>query len=272
MPKFPLPEKFLEGDTESFKKNFERVAKANGWNDDQQLAALPLALGGRALLAFEREEAKCKTVAEVFKVLVDEMSKPLDKECALKEFYSTLWGPGLSPQVYASKLKSLLEKGLPSLGTEDKNRLVVNQFVSGFPSDYRNKLSLIFSGKTPKIDEVVAAANDLLHSSDISVASVNPTKDTTSKLDDLMEKFDTLSLQVAAIATTQQSRARGFSTREKSGVTSSATRRRQIRCFNCSGFGHIARDCASPRQHSGNGRPGGRPPTASPRDSGPWSA
>ena len=48
MPRFLLPDKFEDGDFATFKKSFQPVATANAWDDAGQLAALPLALTGRA--------------------------------------------------------------------------------------------------------------------------------------------------------------------------------------------------------------------------------
>ena len=86
MPRFPLPDKFADGDVVTFKKAFQRVAKANGWDEDGQLAALPLALSGRALIAFERGESGFKTSEDAFKYLETEFDKALDKETAMKSF------------------------------------------------------------------------------------------------------------------------------------------------------------------------------------------
>jgi hypothetical protein len=88
MPRFPLPEKFDEGNLALFLKSFERIAKANGWTAEQQLASLPLALSGRALLAFEKGESGFKTIADAFAALEVEFQSSRDKELALKEFYA----------------------------------------------------------------------------------------------------------------------------------------------------------------------------------------
>ena len=97
MPRFSLPDKFEDGDFAIFKKSFQRVAKANNWDDDGQLAALPLALAGRALLAFERGEASFKTIFDAFN-LEAEFNTPRDKESAMKTFYACRWGNGLDLQ------------------------------------------------------------------------------------------------------------------------------------------------------------------------------
>ena len=66
------------------------------------------------------------------------------------------------PAVFADRLKGLLLRGLPSLNNADVERIVSTQFISGFPSVHREKLTLLFAGKTPKLSEVVAAARDVV--------------------------------------------------------------------------------------------------------------
>ena len=133
MPRFPLPDKFADGDFQTFKKLFNRVSAANSWNDEQKLSALPLCLQGRALSIFEKNEDNLKTVTDALKYLEEEFSATSDKECALKEFYLSSWGPGLDLDVYAQRLSNLLRRGIPSLGDDDHNRIVANEFINGFP-------------------------------------------------------------------------------------------------------------------------------------------
>ena len=88
MPNFQLPEKFEDGNFEKFKKASERVATANGCTDERQLAALPLALFGTALSAFEKEEKTVKALADAFDHLAKEFSSARDRNSSMKEFYS----------------------------------------------------------------------------------------------------------------------------------------------------------------------------------------
>ena len=166
MPRIPLPSKFEDGDFSSFRRAFERVAKANRWTDEEQLASLPLALAGRALLAFEKEENKMTKIADAYKILEEKFNSTLDREDAMKEFYACQWGVGLDLDVFATKLQRLLKKGLPSLGTDDVDRIVINQFINGFSGNHRDNLRLLFSGKSPSLSEVVAAAKDIVRRSD----------------------------------------------------------------------------------------------------------
>lgn len=272
MPRFPLPEKFDDGNFDKFKKSFQRVAKANGWTDEEQLACLPLVLGGRALLAFERKESKFATIKDAFSGLEDEFHSTLDREMALKEFYGLRWGVGLSPDEYANKLTMLLEAGLPSLGADDRDRISVNQFMAGFPSPLEEKLQLLFAGKSPKLPEVVAAANDLLRCSKDATVGFTETTVQVSKFDDLSSKVEELTVQVAALKDSfrpngsrddhqpsQSIRTRGPGLRRNHS---------KIRCYNCSGFGHFARDCSSPRNfRPGNAIAGRRLPTTTSRPS-----
>ena len=255
MPRFPLPEKFEDGNFAKFRKSFVRVAKANGWSETEQLASLPLALGGRAFLAFEKEEAKFKTISDALSFLDEEFHSARDKEAALKEFYSLRWGVGLSPEEYAAKLLMMLEMGLPSLGADDRDRILVGQFMAGFPSALHEKLQLLFAGKSSKLSEVVAAANDLLRQEkDATVCSTNTTETNSeaSSSNDLSAKVEELTSQVAAIRDSLHQRSRRFSaqpvfSRRTYGQAFGRGRSEKNRCFNCSGFGHFARDCPSPR-------------------------
>lgn len=290
MPRFSLPDKFDDGDIAVFKKAFERVAKANSWDDAQQLAALPLALTGRALSAFERGEADFKAVDEAFTYLEAEFNKALDKESAMKEFNACQWGEGLDPAVFADRLKGLLRRGLPSLNDDDVERMVTAQFISGFPSVHREKLILLFAGKAPTLPDVIAAARDLVRDPFSSTQACAVSVDSTiavpehddSRFEKLESKLEELVAHVAALSarepemrgghriTTTMVRGKGpgFRDRGRSNQGSS------IQCFNCSGYGHIARVCPSPPMNSkaGNGKPEDRRPTTNPRSGANWSA
>ena len=269
--RFPLPAKFEDGDFSTFRKSFERVAKANGWKEEEQLAALPLALGSRALLVFEEKEKTLKTIAEAWKILEEEFNSPLDKETAMKEFYAYRWGVGLDPDVYASKLKSLLKKGLPSLGDNDVDRIVINQFINGLSGSHRENLRLLFSGKSPALSEVVAASRDLIRRSDgeCQVCKVEEESDLGSRINELSAGLESLTTQVNAMQSRWKKSDR-FGPEERGGRNRDDWRRtkgrEQVRCFNCMGFGHMARSCPSPRSarrpQSGNEEAGDRRPTA----------
>ena len=104
MPRFPLPDKFSDGDVIRFKKSFNRIAKANGWSEEERLFSLSLCLQGRALIAFEKDESSFTSVDDAFKTLEVEFGGSLDKDNAIKEFYSCSWGLGLDIDVYALSL------------------------------------------------------------------------------------------------------------------------------------------------------------------------
>lgn len=273
MPRFSLPEKFESGDVATFQKAFIRVAKANKWEESEQLAALPLALSGRALLAFEAQESNFKTVTDAFRHLTEEFSKALDKESAMKQFYACRWGHGLDPAVFADQLKGLLLRGLPSLTDDDVQRLTCNQLMNSFPSTIREKLKTLFAGKSPSISDVAAAARDMTRDSDGSedrAFALQQEPETSPKMKDLEAKINDLTAIVAALA--NHHRPTDEVEREDGGLRrNNRTRvrgRSGIRCFNCSGLGHVARMCPSPRSQqrrpsSGNARAGDRSPTTS---------
>lgn len=269
MPRFSLPEKFESGDFAIFKKAFERVAKANKWDDSEQLAALPLALTGRALLAFESQETSYKTVDDAFKHLTEEFSKALDKESAMKQFYACRWGNGLDPAVFADQLKGLLLRGLPSLNDDDVQRIVSNQLINSFPTNLSEKLRTLFAGKSPAISDVAAAARDVIRDSvSDSQACALQESEVTQKMGDLEEKINDLATMVAALANRSMDGERKDSgLRSRRNNQAGGRIRSGIRCFNCSGLGHVARVCPSRSQQrrssSGNERTGDRSPTAS---------
>ena len=276
MPRIPLPDKFSHGDFSAFKKSFNRVAAANSWTDEEKLSVLPLCLHGRALATFEKHEPTIKSVEDAFIHLTKEFEAAADKERALKEFYSCAWGYGLDLDLYAKKLSDLLRRGLSSLDDDDHNRIVTNQFVNGFPSDLRDKLWLVFAGRTPLLTDAVAAARDVIKRDDASVASCAQRDDALlKKIDEFSQKLEAVTGEVASISSEMRaakfrSGGSGPSNQTQAGRDYPVRRpERRIRCFNCSGLGHIARDCPSPSfkrsATSGNGAAVGRRPTPNPQ-------
>lgn len=268
MPRFPLPEKFSDGDFTEFRKSFKRVAKANDWDDAAQLSALPLALSGRALLTFEEKEDKFSTVDEALDCLAAGFNSSLDRDSAMKEFHTLRWGVGLDPGVFAAKLQRLLQRGLPSLGHDDIDRIASTQMIASFPATYSEKLNLVFAGKTTTLTDVVAASRDLLRRESESRVFAVEEQETTAaaRITDLEASVSGLASQVAALS----DKISGPVTKDPSDripYRSRARGGRRIRCYNCSGFGHVARECPSPRlqsnqSQSGNVRAGGRVPTS----------
>lgn len=264
MPRFPLPDKFSDGDFSVFKKAFVRVAVANAWSDEQRLSVLPLCLGGRALASFEKNEASAKTISAALTALESEFNATTDKDAALKEFYSCVWGHGLDLDVYARKLSTLLRRGLSSLDDSDHDRIVTNQFIKGFPPDLRNRFWLVFAGRTPSLTEALAAAKDLIKQDSSTVASCTASDDRgelMEKISEFSQKLEAVSSEVASISSEVQAfkLTSGASKQTDRKMEQQDPRRgqRRIRCFNCSGFGHIARNCPSPQSRpmptSGNG-------------------
>lgn len=265
MPRIPIPAKFEDGDFSAFRKNFERVAKANAWSNEEQLAVLPVTLGGRALVAFEKKESGLAKIEDALKVLEDEFTSTLDREAAMKDFYACQWGVGLDLDTFAARLSGLLEKGLPSLGSDDKKRMLINQFINGLAGAHKEDLRLLFSGKSPTLEEVVAAAKDVVRRSpeEFRACAVPERTEIDVRIDKLTAGLEVLTAQVAAMKT----QSTGDEDSPRGGIRGERRRttdRARIRCFNCSGFGHIARSCPSPRlarPTSGNGAAGDRRPT-----------
>lgn len=73
-------------------------------------------------------------IAAALDFLENEFSATADKDGALKDFYLCSWGHGLDLYVFAQKLSNLLRRGLLSLGSDDHDRIVANQFINVFPS------------------------------------------------------------------------------------------------------------------------------------------
>ena len=247
MPRFPLPDKFSDGDFPTFSKLFSRVAAANSWTDTEQLSALPLCLQGRALSVFEKNEANFKTTSDALKCLEEEFNATFDRDAALKDFYQYSWGHGLDLDAYAQRLSNLLRRGLPSLGNDDHNRIVSNQFINGFPSHISEKLRLLFSGRTPKIADVIAAAKDITKLGTPVAACLTSNDSLQEKVNDISQKLELVTTEVAAITSEMRTANWRNTTRERQ-----PQKEYGIRCFNCSGLGHIARNCPSPRSRDRN--------------------
>ena len=261
------------------------MAALNGWSNEEQLATLPMALAGRALLVFEKKEVAIKTIEEAFLLLTAEFDAPRDREAAMKEFYSCRCGIGLDPALFADKLERLLRRGLPSLSNDDVDSIATNQFINGLPEHISEKLRTLFAGKTHNLLEAVATARDLSRTpSEAQMFAVEDEPSASARMEALEANFGELAVQVAALGKRLSSLDEAEAV-ERPGAMSDASMRNQrrrgaaqgrpvrndVQCYNCSGRGHIARFCPSPIMKKktpapGNFRAGDRMPTAIPQN------
>ena len=127
---------------------------------------------------------------------------------------------------------------MPGLENEAKDQLLIHQFLAGLPA--ATSWQLRASGDTREFPAVVERARLLMtiDSHDVlqGSAAIN-TVDTQSEMSQIKTQIDNLTEQVAALRIRKPTVQR----RPSPGVK---------QCFNCKGFGHLQRDCPSPRNRN----------------------
>ena len=258
-----LPDKFDHGDFNSWLRNFDVCATANGWSDADKLRKLPAFLRGQAS-SFYHTLAAADT--DTYAHLTSSLRRLLCPKVARERYFSEFDGrslrPGEDPSLYLYELTELLFKADPDLSDDAKNALLARQFMKGLPADTR--LKLLESNPTPSLAQMC----DFIHSfyatrpsatSAPSAAFATGTADRPS--DALQSSIVQLTAAVTALATQQSTLQTAveeirnqphhqprFS--PQNGRTSAerwkevdSRRRRQQRCFQCGQPGHFRSSC-----------------------------
>ena len=271
-----LPETFTgEKSWEEWSDHFESVAAVNDWDAAAKLKWLRVRLTGRAATTFRRlPEATRGDFALATAALCKRFEPESKKELYMAELQTRTKRRKEDWVVFGEELKRLADKGYPELQEEARERLALNQYLTGLENP-----QVAFSvrqNKPETVDDAVRITLEMesylqASKTTIEVASVVDKEEepgaiantTQTKPNDplqlLLDRMDKLEKAVQQKPPEPGGRANARWRPSRSTPPSGQNFRRPPRtCWNCQGEGHISSNCPSPRRE--NQEPQKQPP------------
>ena len=147
------PEKFPSKDYnrwENWVKHFKAVAKANGWNDSQKIAAIPTCLTSWAIEEFETVPKRYiekepgsypPRFDELLEILKPKMQQYRSQRATRSEFKAVKQWENEDLRDYSRRVRQLADIAFPEKSLRERERDMRDQFIEGL-FDSRIQLSL----------------------------------------------------------------------------------------------------------------------------------
>lgn len=227
-----LPKTFSSGDANEWFKRFDICSKANGWNGETKAKKLPTLLEGEALAVWMELSEDEQKDYDVARKKIEERIMPEDF-VTLDEFHKRRLHPGESLSLFVYHLKKLLDQAMPGMDATARQQLLLHQFLGGLPVSVSKQIRA--AGDVKDLDKAVERARLLM-----TIEGEQAPAAAVTEVQELKKQISELTEQVAVL-TTAKNKPRNSSARSK-------------QCFNCRGFGHLQRDCPTPRRPQANFR------------------
>eukprot|EP00794_Sanderia_malayensis_P020742 gene20742-biopygen17126 len=136
-----IPERFSEGNFDTWLKHFHRCALANGWDTDaKRLAKLSAFLHGHAATYYDSLEAGEKdTFPHLTASLRQCFTPAVDRE-RHRAFEESTLQPSEDPALFLWRLKASFTDAEPDLSADAYDALLKRQFMKGLPATIQMKL------------------------------------------------------------------------------------------------------------------------------------
>jgi len=131
-----------EGEFKSFKNAFMYDSLLFGWKEEQQVLAIEYCLKGKALKVFKSlDDSKRKSLTDIFKALEEKCSKSPDYYLNL--FYLRKMNANETIASYCYAIQELLERAMPSLNEEDKEKFLKARLIANVPEHVKTYLEML---------------------------------------------------------------------------------------------------------------------------------
>ena len=215
------------GDIVEFLNEFKSASIIYKWSPERQLELMNAYLTEGASEFYKSLSPLEKLNIEmVYNKLI---KRYINKSAYLAKFNSIRPEDGETPREFANKLHQYLNRAMPSCDGEEKFGLLKSRLINSLPSSIVNNFK--------PIEDLITWDNLI-----ISVERVLP------KFGVDQSFYEPSGIDINRITTTPAT-VTNIRSRSSSNNRRSFSRNRNIsrtRCYNCFGFGHLAKDCPSP--------------------------
>ena len=258
------PRDYKDGEEFSpYINHFERVARANGWNDATKLVQLETVLKGKAQKDFESfiEEAPDITWAAMIEKLESELVPSIQKSL---DAFAQLRMEGKSPREFYASLVRLSKRAHGNMTADARHIIVKAQMLQALPKRLRHDAGkqeyLSDLGKDDLLTlltriydaEMKEESEDQPYEPMICKVQGADYRSTETRVKDLEKENSQLKQDVVEI----KNMMKELLNQGKEGRQQSNGPRRgtpsldDLTCFKCQGKGHFARNCNNPRRCS----------------------
>ena len=268
-----LPDMFTgEKSWDEWIDHFDSVTAVNGWEDAAKLQWLRVRLTGRAATVFRRLPAATRADFALATAAMRARFEPESKkELYMAEMQTSTKKRKEDWAAFGEELKLLADKAYPDLQEEARERLALNQYLARL-DDPRLGFS-VRQGKPATVDDAVRITLEMESymqasqpATPLQISQVQPEDSelspavapvTSAKREDpLQQILQQMEELKAGLKAVQQQRPQQRPQRNNYGDDRDRLRR-EGRCFNCRGKGHMSPNCPSRRtsQPPGNEQP-----------------
>jgi hypothetical protein len=223
-----------------FINSFKSAALVNNWSSERQIALIQAYLRGQAYEFVSRLPIEQRSHIDL--IFISLKKKFLNNSLCLNEFYNITPEAKSSIRSFAAKLSNLKRRAMSDMDEAMRESLLKNRIISSLPQNEQ---------QLAKTLSIKANWEELLAGIELIMPNYPMYVDQTSNTIEI-NRTEAKAGQQSADDESDGSQHRGayinrisYNQKKLGKQRPSSVGRTNIKCHNCSGFGHIARQCPS---------------------------
>jgi hypothetical protein len=239
-PTINLPTFDGTNDVIDFINSFKSAAMVNNWSNERQVAIIQAYLRGQAYEFVAKLTIEERS--EINNILSNLKKKFLNNSLCLNEFYNITPEAKSSIRSFAAKLSNLLRRAMPDMDETMRESLLKNRIINSLPQN-EQQLAKTLSVKA-NWEELVTGIELIMPNYPMYIEQTSNSIEinrTEAKIRHQSTDDESDSSQHRETYKNKEYRYQKKPPRPQPPSTG----RMNIQCHNCSGFGHVARQCPS---------------------------